>query len=204
MIKENILPFILQSPGFMGWKDKHLRYMGCNHNFATMLQIQDPSRIIGLSDYDLIDYTEDSFLFHRSNDLLALAGKTVQCLHVSTTPYDGTVFNIIKKPLLNNREKVIGVIFHCSPFHQAEFHKLLSYNSSAVDKPFVNIYKLSKRELECLSYLLQGKNVREISIEMTVSKRTIETYIDNIKSKFHCRTKTEVIIKAIYNGYMQK
>jgi DNA-binding CsgD family transcriptional regulator len=56
---------------------------------------------------------------------------------------------------------------------------------------------LSRRELECLEWLLKGRSARQIGEELNLSKRTIEEYLENIKNKLGCITKTEVFDQAI-------
>lgn len=50
---------------------------------------------------------------------------------------------------------------------------------------FGDIY-LTNRELQCVNYLIRGKTAEEISIILNISKRTIETHIENLKRKFNC------------------
>lgn len=49
------------------------------------------------------------------------------------------------------------------------------------------IYKLSTREQQCLSLLLEGKSAKEIAKMLSLSYRTIEEYIVNLKHKTGCR-----------------
>lgn len=57
--------------------------------------------------------------------------------------------------------------------------------------------KLSKRQKECLYWLLRGKTASEIAEVLQLSRRTIETYINHIKVKFHCNSKTELVVKGL-------
>ena len=45
---------------------------------------------------------------------------------------------------------------------------------------------LTRKEMLCLEYLKQGMAANEIAEIMSVSKRTVETHIDNIKAKTEC------------------
>jgi DNA-binding CsgD family transcriptional regulator len=58
-------------------------------------------------------------------------------------------------------------------------------------------YSLSKREVECIDLVLQNKISKEIAYILGLSVRTIEAYLENIKRKTHCRSKTELISKLI-------
>lgn len=50
---------------------------------------------------------------------------------------------------------------------------------------FGNLF-LTKRELHCINYLIFGKTAEEIAIILNISKRTVETHIQNIKRKMNC------------------
>ena len=55
--------------------------------------------------------------------------------------------------------------------------------------------KLSNRERQCAYLLMKGMTAKEIAIYLQLSSRTIEIYLHNLKSRLHCKNKTELIIK---------
>lgn len=55
--------------------------------------------------------------------------------------------------------------------------------------------KVTQRQKECINLLLTGATSLEIAQKLNVSPRTIESYIDLLKSKFHARNKTDLVIK---------
>ncbi len=59
--------------------------------------------------------------------------------------------------------------------------------------------KLSNKEYQVLSLTAHGFPIPEISEELFISKRTVETHVVNIKIKFQEKSKTE-IIKAYWNN----
>lgn len=44
----------------------------------------------------------------------------------------------------------------------------------------------TERELQCISYLSLGKTAEEVSIILNISRRTVESHIENIKRKMNC------------------
>src|SRR5687767_9455524 len=58
-------------------------------------------------------------------------------------------------------------------------------------------YRLSLREAEIIRYLTRGKTAREIAETTSLSRRTIEHYIENIKIKLKVKKKSELIEKAL-------
>lgn len=53
---------------------------------------------------------------------------------------------------------------------------------------------LTARQAQCAEYLLKGKTAKEIALILNLSRRTVEYYIENIKSKFDCRSRAELIL----------
>lgn len=52
---------------------------------------------------------------------------------------------------------------------------------------------LTKREFICLESLSSGKTLKEIGKTFSISARTVETNINNIKNKFNCRSTSQLI-----------
>ena len=61
---------------------------------------------------------------------------------------------------------------------------------------------LSKKEMVVLFYFLRGKSAREIANIICRSEKTINFHLETIKSKFNVNSKSSLIEKAIYNGFM--
>jgi DNA-binding CsgD family transcriptional regulator len=206
------IEIIEQLPGYIGWKDNTFCYLGCNRNLSSILQLKHTDKIIGTRDNDLPGCTEELFQFHKYNDELVLNGHTVKYIHKSASPYDGSFFYFIKKPMVDRDNNITGLIFHCiefikNTFFEKLYHADKKYYSSVVSQTHYQIdkkddpLKLSTRELECLFCILRGMTAKQIGERIQLSKRTIESYIENIKNKFGCRTKSELFDSAINKGY---
>lgn len=201
-----------QLPGYIGWKDINGYHLGCNRNLAAVLHLKDSTEIIGLQDHELADHTIESSLFHKKNDQLVLKGDTIRGIHKSAAPYDGKLFYFVKKPLFNKANKMTGLIYYCHEFVASTalsslFDINIKYGAEFVPSHYRigshdNVFNLSTRELECLFFILRGRSAKQIGEIMCLSKRTIESYIENIKSKFGCNTKSDLLLIAITNGYI--
>ncbi len=70
--------------------------------------------------------------------------------------------------------------------------------------PHDSLHTLTSREAACLFYTIHGKTAKGIVRLLGVSSKTVEYYIANLKSIFKCQSKSELIAKAIEQGFLQK
>ncbi len=56
---------------------------------------------------------------------------------------------------------------------------------------------LSPRERQCLQLLSQGLSATEVGDLLGLSRRTVENYVANVKSKWHCSKTSELIHAAM-------
>lgn len=77
---------------------------------------------------------------------------------------------------------------------------------TSIDKYFLKSTKgdfsISKREAECLFHLSQGKGLKEISSILSLSPRTVESYLNNVKFKTGCSSKS-VLLKNYHSAINQ-
>lgn len=92
------------------WKDLKGRYLGCNQRAAEMLGLNSEAEIIGKTDYDLPWAINADALV--ANDKLTIKTKKVYSQEEEATDAHGNVltFLVTKAPLLDDNQKVIGVI----------------------------------------------------------------------------------------------
>jgi DNA-binding CsgD family transcriptional regulator len=57
---------------------------------------------------------------------------------------------------------------------------------------FSGIY-LTPRECDCLHALASGRTVKTVARELELSHRTVEFYLKNLKTKFGCASKCELL-----------
>lgn len=56
-----------------------------------------------------------------------------------------------------------------------------------------NVPKFSTQEKKCISFLLTGMTCKEIAHILKLSTRTVEHYVENLKNRFDCANKSELI-----------
>lgn len=74
-----------------------------------------------------------------------------------------------------------------------KFIRFLENNSSPVTK--FNIDILPPQQARCLKLLLEGKTSKQIAVELGLSYRTVEHYLQFVRKKLNCRNKIELIHK---------
>ncbi|MBA3661924.1 MAG: helix-turn-helix transcriptional regulator [Gammaproteobacteria bacterium] len=87
---------------------------------------------------------------------------------------------------------------------EADQHRLIlndnncsTFNSHTLLQPSSSLHEVSqvlaKRELECLYYLQKGRSFKEIATYLKLSPRTVEFYLQRVKKKLNCRTRSQLI-----------
>ncbi|MBS0357987.1 MAG: response regulator transcription factor, partial [Proteobacteria bacterium] len=61
--------------------------------------------------------------------------------------------------------------------------------------------RFSKRESECLYFIIRGKSCSEIASMLKINRRTVEVYVDNLKNKLKVCNKSQLIEKSLELGY---
>lgn len=99
-----------------------------------------------------------------------------RCVYVST-----------KSPLYDSNDNIVGTfgmainikkVKRASQFEQLPQEKVLFDRKNPI--------ALSSREIECINWMVKGKSAEEIGKILNLSRRTIETHIENIKAKTKC------------------
>lgn len=65
------------------------------------------------------------------------------------------------------------------------FYEQTDFNRYYLSGLISNIY-LTRREVECLKWYIEGKTAPEIAIILSMSSRTVETHLNRIRSKTNC------------------
>lgn len=59
--------------------------------------------------------------------------------------------------------------------------------------------KLSNRQYECLYQLFLGKQIKEIGLVLSLSPTTVQSYLDEVKNKLNCKSRSELITVFLNN-----
>jgi DNA-binding CsgD family transcriptional regulator len=153
-------------------------------------------------------------LSSENNNLLNTRRLTIY-EEIDTRRLDDLSFSGIsfKFPIFDLKDKIIGV-FGFSALTDKVFKEaeniatsmeriiqtgLISSTKNILPGFHINNVYFSKQEIKCLRLLISGKTIRLISEHMSLSPRTVEYYLENIKRKLQIKTKSELIEIVIQN-----
>jgi DNA-binding CsgD family transcriptional regulator len=71
----------------------------------------------------------------------------------------------------------------------------------SLGKSYPTIY-FTEREAQTIFYFLYGRSAMEVADILSLSRRTIEFYVRNMKTKLDCRRKSELICKVRESEFM--
>ena len=182
-------------------KDENGKFISCNELFAKLAQIDSPEEMIGKTDYDVAwrNFAE----FYLTCDQIALNGA-----HYKGYEYSGSVESSInlfttKSPLINKDGNIVGTIGSAIDVtNLSVLCKLGRFDASGrffLGPKFGNTY-LTKREVCILKYVLLGRTAKLIGKKLNISHRTVESYMESIKHKLMCDSKSDIHEKAMQYG----
>ncbi len=200
-------------PALFGWKDVESRYMGISEHMISFSGLGTRDLLLGKQDCDIAQFSPKASSYMEW-DQIAMKVKPVQMIEkcaVANSEFIDTF--TIKIPIYRDKtDKVIGIFYYAIPTKDYNNHYLIANlcvgSKSAITLSGSNyqlihhdqtIY-LTEQESMLLYYYLRGRTAKEIACVLDLSKRTIDAYIETIKSKLHCRTRSHIVDLVIENG----
>lgn len=191
-ISSQLTDLIENLPASIYWKNREGIYLGRNSYAAERMfllgyeQSCDKEWIAGKSDFDF-------FPLEVANHFRINDGKIMQSNNACWYEEENVLPNgqrikqlSYKKPLYNQYNEITGIIGVTFDF------------SRVTIKP--KNHDLSPRQKSCLFYLAKGETIRGIARILNLSPRTVEHYLEAIKEKLNCYSRTELIARAIELG----
>jgi len=187
---------LLNFPMYLLWKDQNGKYLGCNDPLATILGFSAGKDLLGCTDHDLC--WSESAAIYRANDQRVMLLNKPQITIEPGKIHDGSVVKAIsyKLPLRSRDNKIMGVMGVCILIDEyARLEEKPDHPVFKSDSIIVN--ELPARQRECLYCLARGMTIKEIAHEMKLSPRTVAHYLERIKSKLQCNSRSQLIAKII-------
>lgn len=208
--------FLQNLPGYIFFKDTNSIFVGCNDGFANDCGCEHHDDVVGRSDFDFSfgehakKYREDdryviSTGLPLSNLIELHARNRVRKYLVKTNKY----------PLFDRHKKIIGLYGHYTYLDTPSLCHSSNNNDDHLQGPsrerYIREYysfdtntrfRLTPREIDCAISMVEGRSARETAVQYSISRRTVESYIENIKSKLGCDLKSELVRRLIRSTFI--
>lgn len=100
------------SPHCIFWKDPHAVYLGCNQQWATLVEVGDPQQVVGKTEHDLAWAESEAELYH-SRDLQIIQSGAPEH-NILTTRYrsngEQLWFEASKIPIRSAEGQIVGLL----------------------------------------------------------------------------------------------
>lgn len=177
-----------------------------NENNTETCGFDSSYSAIGKTIYDT--YHRNSAEFSIQHDMSVLKGNCLLIKEEKCERIDNISFNCLtaKLPWYNDEDQLVGVIGLSIALGLTKNYVISdalsslaqlgiiykSHNKKTIPNT-VNDIHLSKRESDCLEYLVNGMSARQTAEKLNISRRTVEGHISNIKYKFGMNSKFDLI-----------
>jgi len=158
-----------------------------DHNYFAI----DPANSAGENDEPLFKWssTPDSPVIQAARDFGIRTGITVPLTEPGTKGFASYASATAKV----DSDMEINAYF-ISPYIYSAIVKLIKFGARNEK------YSLTKREIECLKWVCDGKTSWEISVILSISERTVLFHFSNIQKKLNTTNRLQSVAKSIVMG----
>ena len=163
----------------------------------------------GKTIFDVSNDTSDQHLLDNCQTILS--NESIKIFDEVHTRKDNKVLHFLsfKFPCYNHLQVLSGIfgisiVLGSHPLASAideirQLGLLPQENSTSLQVTNINLdnFKLSNREKDCLALTLKGYTAKNIAKELTISHRTVEDHLKQIKLKLNVSSKQELIQKLL-------
>jgi DNA-binding CsgD family transcriptional regulator len=197
--------------------DIQSRFICTNKKTANLFGYKDVTSMLGMGHYDMrcpaVECAED---FISQDQFVTQNKLEITMLDIHEYVNRQVKIFLTKKIPYQENNQVVGSICQAMEIQSEAISKicatLIQSDKKYLEKTgrkertyttdlTLKANKLSTRQLECLFYILRGKSMKEIGKKLQISHRTVETHLEEIKTKLKCKKKSDLIEYSIANGY---
>lgn len=201
---------VIYQPGYSSWKNLKSEFIAVNNTTAKMLGFKNFAQMLGTTDYDLPGVSAKNAKVAIKTDQETLTLNTDRHLIFYGEYPDGwklwygshtviqnsqqdpialaiTALEITALPLLN-----MGIALN--EILQERISQKRIFCMEVIEN--YRGLNLSKRQSECLFYILNGLTAKETAAILNISPRTVEAHIGQVKDLLKCHTKQQLREKS--------
>jgi len=177
-------------PGNVYWLDRNGTAVGCNKNVLSMFGFKSLAQFKGLTFEKMGEFggwtKKATQSFEKDTLEVVRTGKAKLNIEEPPIPHsDGRIIHFLSSrvPLFDHSGDIVGIIGNSVDINSL---RKIAEREIEITKEKKALSLLSQREMDCVHWYLKGKNSGEIAIILGISRRTVETHIENAKSKLDC------------------
>jgi DNA-binding CsgD family transcriptional regulator len=191
-------------------------YTETNETLARFLGFSKTKKMIGCTDYELpCPASENAEKFRNDDQQVISNQRNLNTIDIYEYTTGLSILLTQKSPCYDNNGNLIGtcgrgvnitqLLSEVSQFvfDNVHPHQKLTKGTYIIGYDDAGI-KLSPRQQECLFFLLRGKTAKQIGQQLNLGHRTVESYLETIKTKFNCQNKYELIDHATELGFLDR
>ncbi|MFA6301706.1 MAG: helix-turn-helix transcriptional regulator [Legionella sp.] len=156
--------------------------LSLNERVLTFLGCEKASDVLGINLKEFLCQADhpDQWIDHNDWVIKNNANR----MFIETGVMHGKLqwFRSFRSPILGLTGKVVGI------------------SGISIPIQLTCLIPLTKQQTACLKQYAMGHSYKLIAINLGLSARTVEHYINAVKLKLHCETRAELILHAIERG----
>lgn len=207
------LSLLSNTESFIFIKDTHSQYKYGNPAFLDLMGLKSLKYLLKKVDLELCRDKKKAAIYRRHDEEVIENESVLSVSEEVLSPkglrkqMEGKIYPIFA-PLSSKPIAVMGVVKPRYLSLRLTLEMAVSMSKEEMERYFlkrsypVNFYeqevKFSKRELQCIIGLIQGKSGREIADMLHLQQTTIEFYLENIKNKLGATSKSS-LISTVFN-----
>jgi DNA-binding CsgD family transcriptional regulator len=163
-------------------KDDSGVYLYVNSVQALCFQVSAPEDVIGRKDQELACQSGHAIRVIE-NDRYIIKEAQSQAFY-ETGPYNGKshLYRSFKSPIMGRNGRVLGIHGMSIPVSES------------------CLIPLTKQQIACLKFLARGCTHKQIALELGLSDKTVEHYLEAVKLKLNCKSRADLMMQAIERG----
>lgn len=200
--------------GIWSVKDINFKYIYASESFSNLFTKNANINVQGLTDHDLPGPLKHIADTYREYEIaLILKKRKIITIDYFPTQNNWMVFLTNRELIFDSESESFHILFNAINISNVKIFRSFSFFSKNVlnnisknptsivlNKEYSPLDVTFQQE-KCLFYLIRGKSAKEIAEILNISPRTVERHISLMKERLNCYSKSDLIEKALDNGF---
>jgi DNA-binding CsgD family transcriptional regulator len=212
--------FCESSQEFAWVRDSNFRFKHVTNHAAKLSGFKSFEQLLGLTAYEInAPIVQSAPEFDRQLNAVVLNRQPLEAIDVHTLSNGNVeVFTTKLMPVYNDAGNVTAVFGKCQSYSRdivtalvkklipayeshAKFVANISQSMELID--VYPIWNLTRRESECLYYLMRGRSNKLISQILNISVRTVDSHVESLKIKADVLLRGDLIDLSLLHGLLR-